>query len=306
MPVSQSSSQEVAQVVTTFGRRVELRLESGNRVAARIKGRQLRAVCGDRVMAEPIERESDWLITDIRPRRNELTRPDSRGRKEVLAANLSLLVCVVAAQPKPDWYIVDRYLGAAELMDIKSAVVFNKQDLNAPNEEQSVELRAYADIGYPVLRTSAVEPQSIEPLQQLLTDEVAILVGQSGVGKSSLINQLAEGSTLRTGKISDKSGEGRHTTVNSSMLELAAGGAVIDSPGVRDYAPSIAEANQIVFGFPEIARAGRDCRYPNCRHLREPSCGVKSAVDAGDVLERRYDSYKRLVHLTESLKPGKG
>lgn len=292
--------------MTTFGRRVELRLESGNRVAARIKGRRLRAVCGDRVMAEPIERESDWLITDIRPRSNELTRPDSRGRKEVLAANLTLLVCVVAAQPKPDWYIVDRYLGAAELMDIKAAVVFNKLDLGAPDAAQAIELSNYADNGYSVLHTSAVQQHSIQPLQHLLTDELAILVGQSGVGKSSLINELVEDSTLRTGKISDKSGEGRHTTVNSSMRELAAGGAVIDSPGVRDYAPSVAEVDQIAFGFREIARAGRDCRYANCRHLREPSCGVKSAVDLGDILQRRYDSYKRLVHLTEKLRPSGG
>ena len=123
------SDAQDALVVTTFGRRVDIRLASGDRVAARVKGRQLRAVCGDRVRAEPIANESDWLITDILPRTNELTRPDSRGRKEVLAANITLLVCVAADPPKPDWFIVDRYLGAAELMNVDAAVVFNKLDI---------------------------------------------------------------------------------------------------------------------------------------------------------------------------------
>jgi len=304
-PMPEPGPQE-ALVVTTFGRRVDIRLASGDRVAARVKGRQMRAVCGDRVCAEPIANESDWLITKILSRTNELTRPDSRGRKEVLAANISLLVCVAADPPKPDWYIVDRYLGAAELMQVDAAVVYNKNDIAAENATTADALAEYANIGYPVLRCSAHTGQSLDELGALLKDQVAILVGQSGVGKSSLINKLSDDPLLRTGPVSTKSGEGRHTTVNSAMLELPDGGAVIDSPGVRDYAPSIAAIDQVVFGFREIADAGGGCRYANCRHLREPACAVKDAVEANAISPRRYESYKRLVNLTDKLNPAHG
>lgn len=297
------SDAQDALVVTTFGRRVDIRLASGDRVAARVKGRQLRAVCGDRVRAEPIPNESDWLITDILPRTNELTRPDSRGRKEVLAANITLLVCVAADPPKPDWFIVDRYLGAAELMNVDAAVVFNKADIATESTKTRAALTEYADIGYPVLRSSAHTGQSLDELRQLLAGQVAILVGQSGVGKSSLINKLSDDPMLRIGPVSTKSGEGRHTTVNSAMLMLPDGGAVIDSPGVRDYAPSIAAIDQVVFGFREIADAGSGCRYANCRHLREPVCAVKDAVESNAISARRYESYKRLVNLTDKLNP---
>lgn len=300
--MAQSSRQD-ALVITTFGRRMEIRLDNGERRPARVKGRQLRPVCGDRVDAETIDNEPDWLITRIQPRSNELTRPDSRGRKEVLAANLSLLVCVAADPPKPDWYIVDRYLSAAEFMNIRAAVVFNKTDIAKPDAAGESALLDYASIGYPVLRCSAVDGSSLDALQALLRDEVAIFVGQSGVGKSSLINRIAAEPLLRTGEVSRKSGEGRHTTVNSAMLELPAGGAVVDSPGVRDYAPSIADVGDIVHGFREIAETGRHCRYSNCRHLREPSCAVKQAVADEQISPRRYESYKRLVNLTEKLNP---
>ena len=294
---------EDALVVTTFGRRMDIRLHNGKRRSARVKGRQLRPVCGDHVAAEPIDNEPDWLITRIHARDNELTRPDSRGRKEVLAANLSLLVCVVADPPKPDWYIVDRYLSAAELMNIGSAVLFNKTDIAQPDAAGTSALAEYSKIGYPVLHCSAVNGSGLDQLQQLLNNEVAILVGQSGVGKSSLINRIAEDPMLRTGAVSSKSGEGRHTTVNSAMLHLPDGGAVIDSPGVRDYAPSIAAVDQIVHGFREIADAGNRCRYANCRHLREPACAVKQAAEDQLISPRRYESYKRLVNLTEKLNP---
>lgn len=292
-----------ALVVTTFGRRVEVRLQSGRQVAARVKGRQLQAVCGDLGIAEPIVNEADWLLTEILPRTNELTRPDSRGRKEVLAANVSLLVVVAADPPKPDWFIVDRYLSAAELMGVKAAVVFNKVDLTPDAAAVDSILGEYERIGYPVLRCSAKNRQGLEPLAALLKDEVAILVGQSGVGKSSIINKITDDSMLRIGAVSGKTGEGRHTTVNSAMLQLPGGGAVIDSPGVRDYAPAIAESDQLVYGFREIAESGRACRYANCRHLREPKCAVKSAVESSQISARRYESYKRLVNLTEKLNP---
>jgi ribosome biogenesis GTPase len=262
-------------VVATFSRRMALQLANGEKVSARVKGRRLRPVCGDRVEAEPIANEPEWLITGVIPRTNELGRPNTRGKVEVLAANLSFLAVVTAGQPAPDWFIVDRYLCAAELMGVSAAVIFNKTDLAEPGTGVRDTLQDYERIGY--------------------------IVGQSGVGKSSLINRLAENADLPTTAVSEGSGEGRHTTVNSVMLALPNGGAVIDSPGVRDYAPSTDKVDDVIRGFREIAEIGADCKFSDCRHLREPGCAVKAAIESGQISARRYESYKRLLVLTKKL-----
>ena len=281
---------------------MQLLLPDGGRVDARIKGKRLKPVCGDRVEAQPIPGEPDWLITAIGERRNQLTRPNLRGKVEVLAANIDRLMVMAAATPEPDWSIVDRYLCAAELIDADAAVVFNKIDIPAAEAFEEV-LDEYARIGYPALRCSAKTGHNVDAVAALLRDGVSIIVGQSGVGKSSLINRLLKDDRQRVAAVSDKSGEGRHTTVSSVMLQLPEGGAVIDSPGVRDYAPAL-QPDEVVAGYREIAAAARDCRFANCRHLREPGCAVKAAVDDGTISKRRYDSYRHLLALTTKLMSG--
>lgn len=298
------SSASEGIVVATFGRRMQLRLDAAPApVDARIKGRKLRPVCGDRVLASVIDNETDWLITDILPRRNELTRPNQRGDTEVLAANLTFVAVTCARLPRPDWFIVDRYLCAAELMQIPAAIVFNKIDDGEADAADEHELKTYRQLGYDVVVCSARTSRNIGELAALLAGQTAIIVGQSGVGKSSLINELTD-AALRTASVSSASGEGRHTTVNSVMLPLPGGGDVVDSPGVRDYAPAIADPAEVEFGFREIHRAGERCRFNNCRHRREPGCAVKNALEAGELQERRYESYKRMLLLTEQQ--GKG
>lgn len=297
--------QDLATVIATFSRRMRLRLPGGEEVDARIKGKRLRPVCGDRVTAETIENESDWLIAGIAERDNELTRPNMRGQVEVLAANLDYLIVVAAAQPKADWYIVDRYLCAAEIMEIPAAVVYNKIDLDADASSTNEELANYVKIGYDMIRCSAEDGRGIDEIQTLLRDRCAIIVGQSGVGKSSIINRLPGNKLQKTSTISDKTGEGRHTTVNSVMITLPAGGSVIDSPGVRDYAPALTSSTFAVDGFREIAEAAQRCRFANCRHLREPGCAVKAGVEDESITARRYESYKRIINLTEQLSEGR-
>ncbi len=292
-------------VVATYSRRMALRLTDGEQVTARVKGKRLQPVCGDYVEAEPIANEPEWLITRILPRRNELCRPNTRGKIEVLAANMSFLAVVTADPPAPDWFIVDRYLCAAELMGVSAAVIFNKTDLAEPGDDTKDTLRDYERIGYRTVLCSAKAGSNLDALQDLLAAQTAIIVGQSGVGKSSLINRLAETADQPTAAVSEGSGEGRHTTVNSVMLSLPNSGAVIDSPGVRDYAPSTDNANDVIRGFPEIARFGADCKFSDCHHLREPNCAVKSAIEAGDISARRYESYKRLLTLTRKLTAGR-
>jgi len=293
--------QEQAVIIATYSRRMRLRLASGHEVEARIKGKRLRAVCGDRVMAETINDEADWLITEVLPRDNLLNRPNMRGQTEILAANVDLLIVVAAASPEPDWYIVDRYLCAAEAMRIPAAVVFNKTDIEGKSDTLEPALRNYERIDYPVVKCSAKTEKDLHTVENLIDDKTAIIVGQSGVGKSSIINRLLGGEQQRTAEISNKTGEGKHTTVNSMMLSLPGGGQVIDSPGVRDYAPALQSATDVIQGFREIEAAGHNCRFANCKHLREPGCAVKDAVESEAISPRRYESYRRLLALTENL-----
>ena len=289
-----------ATVIATYSRRMRVRFADGEEADARIKGKKLKPVCGDNVAVEPIDGEADWLITSIRGRSNELNRPNLRGKVETLAANLDLVLVVAAASPKADWFIVDRYLCAAENMRADAAVIYNKTDLDK-GEEADTNLETYRKLGYPGIACSAEKDDNLEPLAKLLTGSTAIIVGQSGVGKSSLINRLSANSAQKTATISDKTGEGRHTTVNSAMISLPQGGVVIDSPGVRDYAPALQTPDQAIIGFREVHQFGENCRFANCKHLREPDCAVKQAVEDGEMDERRYESYRRTLALTERI-----
>ena len=289
--------QHEATIVATYSRRMRARLADDTEIESRIKGKKLKPVCGDRVIVEPIENESDWLISSILPRSNALGRPNMRGKVEILAANIELMIVVAAASPKPDWFIVDRYLCAAENMGTDALLVFNKSDLAEPGEHFST----YERIGYRIHNCSATENSNIDQIGQLVGQRTAIMVGQSGVGKSSIINAMLGSGKQRIGDISTKSGEGRHTTVNSAMLALPGGGQIIDSPGVRDYAPALTDHNQVLRGFREISEFGQNCRFANCRHLREPRCAVKAAVEADDIDARRYESYRRLYALIDRL-----
>lgn len=293
-----------ATVIATYSRRMRLRLDDGVEVDARIKGKKLKPVCGDTVVAEPIAGEQDWLITAIHPRRNALTRPNMRGHTETLAANLDLVVVVAAISPKPDWFVVDRYLCAAENMGASAAVVFNKTDL-ADTRNAAAVVDVYRALGYPCISCSAETGENLQLLEEILTGQTAIVVGQSGVGKSSLINRMSGDAGQKTATVSEKTGEGRHTTVNSVMTTLANGGVVIDSPGVRDYAPALTTKAEVISGFREVRDAGEHCRFANCQHLREPNCAVKEAAEEGRIDARRYESYRRSLALVERLTQGR-
>lgn len=303
---SAAANSEPALVTGAFSRRMCLRLGNGAEVAARIKGKTLRPVCGDRVLAIPIANEPDWLVTAIEPRQNELTRSDSRGKTEVLAANIDCVVAMAAAQPAPDWFVIDRYLATAENMGALPVVAFNKTDLALQDSTAGEIIADYRSRGYAIVSCSAETGEGLHDLAALLKDRIAIIVGQSGVGKSSVINKLTGGAQQRTGELSESSGEGKHTTVSSVMLDVKEGGVVIDSPGVRDYAPAIQDAEGVARGFREISETGQHCRFANCRHLREPGCAVKLAVEDGSISPRRYESYKRLMVLSRQLSEKRG
>lgn len=245
------------------------------------------------------EDDGDVAVVEVLPRETELTRPDSRGRVEVLAANIDQVVVVCAPEPAPDPFIIDRYLAAAEAMGAAALVACNKIDL--PDTDALDVLEEFHAVGYPVLRVSALTDTGLDALRAALAGHCSILVGQSGVGKSSLLNALLPGIEAATAAISVATGEGRHRTTATTLHALACGGALLDSPGVRDFAPALGDPRLAATGFREIVAAAEHCRFANCRHMREPGCAVKGGVDDGKISARRYESYRRLLRLTEDL-----
>lgn len=292
------------RVVGRFGVRALVEDAAGDRHLCLLAGRSLGPVCGDEVRWRAATEQAQDLLVEILPRRNELTRPSRRGQREVLAANLDRVVVVAAPEPPPDPFLVDRYLAAAELMGADGCLVYNKTDLDP--RAGRLDLDEYARIGHPVLAVSADTGEGMAQLADALRGHTSILVGHSGTGKSSLLNRLLPGIEAATAGLSTATGEGRHTTTTSVLYHLPAGGEVIDSPGVRDYAPAPVPARDAQRGYREIRERASDCRFADCMHMREPGCAVKDGVETGRVSTRRYESYRRLVRLMESLDRGPG
>lgn len=295
-----------ARVTESFGRRVIVETPAGTRLPAELFGKRLNCVCGDDVLIrEPSQQSGDVTkVVAVCPRRSLFARTDSRGRTEPLAANLTLLIVIIAPVPEPDLYIADRYLAGAALAGIAGALIVNKSELpGAAASDFQERVTDYERAGYTVLRVSAKQEPSIEPIHGLLAGTSAMFVGQSGVGKSTLTNRLAPESERPTRALSDATGEGRHTTVSTALFHLANGGELIDSPGVRDYAPPPVEDAMIQVGWPEILRLAPECRFNNCLHIREPGCAVMAAVASNAISPRRYESYKRLLNIMRGLAP---
>ncbi|MGB5736002.1 MAG: ribosome small subunit-dependent GTPase A [Thiohalocapsa sp.] len=253
-------------------------------------------VCGDRVVWQPAEAGAG-VVTALQPRDTELSRPDYSGRDKALAANISLMVIVVATRPEPSGYLVDQYLVAAELIGVDAVIAVNKMDLLAPDEQGDF-LQAfhhYAKIGCPVLPVSVKGAPGLDQLLPHLTDQTAILLGQSGVGKSSLINALLPDQELQIGRLSGATGLGRHTTSAATCYRVGNRGHLIDSPGVRSFRLGEIARGDLERGFREFAPHLGRCRFTDCSHRHEPDCAIRAAVDGGTIAPQRLDNFHLLV-----------
>ena len=297
-----SKNKYEAQIVSTYSRRMLVRTARNELLTVNIQGKLLKPVCGDIVEIERRNNEPDLIITKILPRKNSLIRKNKYENKEILASNLSEIVVVIGKPPSPDWFLVDRYIGSAEKIKIDASIICNKSDLNWIDDTTRSNLAVYSKIGYKIIECSAAQDKNLTEIKEHLSNKTAILVGQSGVGKSSIINSLSEYSNLKTQSISLSKKEGKHTTVNSNMIDLPNDGYVIDSPGVRDYLPDFNHENEASISFKEIHNVGLKCKYNDCMHIKEQECTVKFSVSEGKINERRYDSYKRLVNKIKSTK----
>ena len=276
------------------------------RDTVRSAAESLKLAVGDDVLLEPSARGSDWAIAEILPRRSALARrmPGGGHGERILAANVDQVVIMFAvAKPEPHLRMLDRFLVIAEGNDLPARIIVNKIDL-ADSDEVHERFRAYEAAGYPVHYTSVKTGAGLTDLQASFTDCRSVITGPSGVGKSSLLNAIFPGAGLRVGAISESVNKGRHTTVGALMLPLPADGAgagyVIDTPGLREVGLWALPPGHLDRCFPEIRALSSECRYADCRHIAEPECAVRAAVDTGTVSEARYDSYRRLLEELET------
>jgi ribosome biogenesis GTPase len=280
-------------VVAAHGRRGVVITASGDRREFVVKGRGLRIVCGDRVHVEERPGSEALVATAIAPRRNMLARWRHHGaRDEPVAANLSQLVTILAPAPAPDLFLADRHLCAAEAMGCRGLVAWNKVDIATCPPDVAAEFRR---IGYDVLQVSSRTGEGMAALRAALAANTSVLVGQSGVGKSSLANALVPGSRATVGALSTGTATGSHTTTAMLMYAIpgAEGGWLVDTPGVRDFIPAIG-TSRVEVGYREIRAAAERCRFADCGHDREPGCAVKDGVESGAISRRRYQSYRSL------------
>ncbi|MAT65057.1 MAG: ribosome small subunit-dependent GTPase [Gammaproteobacteria bacterium] len=300
-PRSVSSAQADGRVIRHHGRNALVETASGERLECTARKRVHDLACGDRVEWSPAG-ENQGVIERVLPRASVLTRPDHRGRPRALAANVDQLLIVIAPEPEPTAALIDRYLIAAELMPARPVLVLNKTDRLTADTRTHIDalLAEFAALGMPVVRVNTREPGALQPLIELLATHTSILVGQSGVGKSSLVNALLPEHDIRVGELSEASGQGRHTTSDTTLYHLPGGGELIDSPGVRDFHLWHIDKAELAQGFCEFRDYAGRCRFHNCRHLNEPGCAVQAAVDAGEISARRLESYRKLYAQLEA------
>ncbi len=253
-------------------------------------------------------RDGSGMIVDRLPRRNQLSRrsaapmPSARPFEQVIAANVDRVVPVfAAAQPEPKWHLLDRYLVSAEAAGLAALICITKSDLIRSEEERqgpllSNALQVYQEIGYPLILTSARTGEGLDELRQALQDATSVLVGKSGVGKTSLLNALQPDLGLRVKEVNPYTGKGKHTTSHAEMFALEFGGAIIDTPGVHEFGLRDLDGLELAACFPEMRPYLGQCKFGlDCRHDQEPGCEIRNAVVAGKISPYRYKSLMRLM-----------
>lgn len=291
-----STDQRHGRVVVRHGRSLVIRDADGATRHGVFRANLGEVVCGDNVVWQPTA-DGKAVVVALEPRKTALSRPGYGGQDKAIAANLSQLVVVAAVEPEPTGYLLDQYLVAAQQAGLSGLVCLNKADLLDTAGRQRFEKRfaRYARIGYPTILVSAKREHGLDPLVRHLTGETSILVGQSGVGKSSLVNAVLPDQDVLEGQLSDATGLGRHTTSAATLYPLACGGELIDSPGVRSFRLGKLTPWQLERGFREFVPYLGRCRFHNCSHVNEPDCAILAAVDAGAIDRARWASYRDML-----------
>lgn len=295
-----TKTQSEALVLVSYGSQGVVLLADGERKRCKFRRKVGRPFCGDRVLVARAD-DTALVVESILPRTNYFVRADERQRQHVIAANLDQVLIVVATRPLPSRDLMERYLLAVHSLGIEPVIIYNKTDLKVATDETAAgasvltHMSDYEALGYTVVRTSCKTEPGISGLRSLLKDRTSILVGQSGVGKSSLINQVLPNMQIQTGALSTSTGKGTHTTTSTILYQLPDGGYLIDSPGVWEYGIWKLENYELAAGFVEFDPWLGECRFNNCVHATEPDCAIKKAVADGQIRDWRYQSYLRLL-----------
>ncbi len=247
----------------------------------------------------------EWIRTEsnagrvekVLERRSLLSRPAKNGKVRPVAANLDQIVIILAVKPNIDAFLLDQYLIVCKFQEIAPLIILNKIDLLDDESRQLTDelIRVYRKLDYEVIEVSAIEKTGLNTLRKRLQNETSILVGQSGVGKSTITNALLPDLELQTKTLSTASGLGKHTTTSSTMYKLPEGGNIIDSPGVNIFGLAHITKKNLAYGFREISHFADQCKYSNCMHIKEPKCAVKDNVESGKVDKQRYLRYLKLL-----------
>ena len=281
---------ELGTIIAAHGRQYRVELDGGELLACFTRGKKSEVACGDRVS---VQRSGDGgVINSIEPRRSLLYRSNA-FREKLIAANVTQIVVVVAAEPSFSDELVTRCLVAAESQDLKVQIVLNKCDLTDLLPAAETALAPFARLSYPILRLSA--RSGAEALRPYLEGQTSVLVGQSGMGKSTLINALIPDAEAKTREISEALDSGKHTTTRATLYRLDAATALIDSPGLQEFGLHHLSREDIERGFREFQPFLGNCRFRNCRHDQEPDCAIRGALEAGALDARRFAAFQRLA-----------
>jgi ribosome biogenesis GTPase len=295
-PGAREGSRLQGVVIVNYGKQTLVEDSAGNLIRCVARRGLETIVCGDEVEWLPTGGR-EGVVENIAPRRSVLNRADGGNKMRPLVANIDQVIIEAAQEPALDCFLLDKYTVAAELAHMQALIVINKSDLLTADARRNIEaqLADYEALGYAVLFTSALRNTGIGEFSNFLTGKTSILVGQSGVGKSSLIKRLLPDRDITVGRLSTASGLGRHTTTATTLYQLSCGGRLIDSPGVRDFRLGEVGAPELGSGFREFTPFLGQCRFNDCRHVSEPACAVQAALAEGRISARRMASYRRLL-----------
>ena len=284
------------QIIAHYGANLDVEDESGHIHHCLTRRNLPRLVCGDNVIWQTAGDDTGVIVEQL-PRKTLLARPDYTAQLKPVAANIDQILVVTATIPNFDEDLINRYLIAAHLTDIKPVIVLNKIDLLTESQLTDLKQRLtiYSDLDYQIIFASTRQRDGLDQLYKQLKDHTSIFVGQSGVGKSSLIKQFLPEDDIRIGEISKATGLGKHTTTVTVLYRLDDIGSIIDSPGVREFGLDHVSQQRIASGFKEFEPFIGQCKFNDCSHHNEPDCAIQQAVKDGRISRSRFDSYHRIV-----------
>ena len=291
----QLGAEQSGRVIARYGSQADVQSEGGVLARCHLRANLGSVVAGDRVIF--CAGEETGVIVACEDRETALRRPDKFGKLRTVAANIDQVVIVIAPLPEPHGNLIDRYLVAIENLGARAVILLNKADLLAdPAIADSIErtLEPYPPLGYPVIRAEG-KHGAVEELTRLLEGHTSILVGQSGVGKTTLVNAILPDVEEAVGELSPDRQKGRHTTTTARLFDLPCGGSLIDSPGIREFGLWHMSRAEVERGFREFADCIGHCRFRDCRHQGEPGCALTEASDSGAIHPARLASYRHII-----------